>query len=81
VEGIAIGPYRTPPGGHLHADQADINKELSGIRADTQRAVASVKTWRTLYEEGGRSPTSKYREKLAAVTRLLFFFSHYCNPL
>jgi len=53
VEGIAIVPYRTPPGGHLHADQADFNKQLSGIRAAAERAVASVKTWRMLSEEGG----------------------------
>jgi hypothetical protein len=44
VEGIAIVPYRTPPGGHLHPDQADFNNQLSGIRAAAERAVASVKT-------------------------------------
>jgi len=53
VEGIAIMPYRTPPRGHLHAGQADFNKQLSGIRAAAERAVASVKTWRMLSEEGG----------------------------
>jgi len=82
VQGIAIVPYRTPPGGHLHADQADFSKELSGIRAAAERAVASVKTWRMLSEEGGRyrAPISKYGEMLAAVTGL-FFFSNYYNPL
>ena len=81
VEGIAIVPYRTPPGGHLPAHQADFNKELSRIRAATERAVASVKTWRMLSEEGGRycAPISKYSEMLAAVTGL-FFFSNYYNP-
>jgi hypothetical protein len=45
----------------LHADQADFNKELSSIRAAAERAVASVKTWRMLSEEGGRyrAPVSK----------------------
>jgi DDE superfamily endonuclease len=81
VEGIAIVPYRTPPGGHLHADQANFNKELSGIRAAAERAVASVKTWRMLSGEGGRyrTPISKYRGMLAAVTGL-FFFGNYYNP-
>ena len=81
VEGITIVPYRTPPGRHLHAGQADFNKQLSGIRAAAERAVASLKTWRMLSEEGGRyrGPISKYGEMLAAVTGL-FFFSNYYNP-
>ena len=51
------------------------------IRAAAERAVASVKTWRMLSEEGGRyrAPISKYGEMLAAVTGL--FFSNYYNPL
>jgi hypothetical protein len=84
VEGIAIVPYRTAPGGHLHADQADFDKEVSGIRAAAERALASVKTWRMLSEEDGRYTTAprsaKYGEMLAAVTGL-FFFSNYYNPL
>ena len=50
-------------------------------RAAVERAVASVKTWRMLSEEGGRyrAPISKYGEMLAAVTGL-FFFSNYYNP-
>ena len=81
VEGIAIVPFRTPPGGRLHDSQTAFNKELSGIRAAAERAVASVKTWRMLSEEGGRyrAPISKYTEMLAAVTGL-FFFSKYYDP-
>ena len=81
VDGITIVPFRTPPGGQLHDSQAAFNKELSGIRAAAARAVASVKTWRMLSEEGGRyrPPISKYSEMLAAVTGL-FFFSNYYNP-
>ena len=81
VEGIAIVPFRTPPGGRLHDSQTAFNKELSGIRAAAERAVASVKTWRMLSEEGGRyrAPISKYAEMLAAVTGL-FFFSKYYDP-
>jgi hypothetical protein len=81
VEGIAIVPFRTPPGGRLHDSQAAFNKDLSGIRAAAERAVASVKTWRILSEEGGRyrTPISKYGEMLAPVTGL-FFCSNYYNP-
>jgi hypothetical protein len=81
VDGIAIVPYRTPPGGRLHLSQAAFNKQLSGIRAAAERAVASVKTWRVLSEEGGRyrAPISKYGEMLAAV-RGLYFFSRYWMP-
>ena len=81
VDGIAIVPFRTPPGGQLHDSQAAFNKDLSGIRAAAERAVASVKTWRMLSEEGGRyrAPISKYGEMLAAVTSL-FFFSNYYDP-
>ena len=67
---------------HVHRfGQADFNQQLSGIRAATERAVASVKTWRMLSEEGGRyrAPISKYGEMLAAVTGL-FFASNYYNP-
>lgn len=81
VDGIAIVPFRTPPGRRLHDSQAASSKELSGIRAAAERAVASVKTWRMLSEEGGRyrAPISKYGEMLAAVTGL-FFFSNYYDP-
>ena len=81
VDGIAIVPFRTPPGGRLHDSQAASSKEPSGIRAAAERAVASVKTWRMLSEEGGRyrAPISKYGEMLAAVTSL-FFFSNYYDP-
>jgi transposase len=81
VDGITIVPFRTPAGGQLRDSQAAFNKELSAIRAAAERAVASVKTWRMLSEEGGRyrAPISKYGEMLAAVTGL-FFFSNYYNP-
>jgi DDE superfamily endonuclease len=79
VDGITIVPFRTPPGGHLHDTQAAFNKDLSAIRAAAERAVASVKTWRILSEEGGRyrAPISKYPELLTAVTGLFFFSNYY----
>lgn len=54
VAGIAIVPFRTPPGGQLHDTQTAFNACLSTIRAAVERAVAHLKTWRMLSEEGGR---------------------------
>ncbi len=81
VDGITIVPFRTPPSGQLHDSQAAFKPELSGIRVAAERAVASVKTWRMLSEEGDRhrAPICKYGGMLAAVTGL-FFFSNYYNP-
>ena len=42
VEGIGLVPYRTPPGGKLHASQAD----RSNIRAAVERVIARFKAWR-----------------------------------
>jgi DDE superfamily endonuclease len=81
VDGITIVPFRTPPGGELCESQAAFNKDLSVIRAAIERAVAHLKTWRMLSEEGGRyrPPVSKYAEMLRAVIGL-FFFSNYFEP-
>jgi DDE superfamily endonuclease/Helix-turn-helix of DDE superfamily endonuclease len=82
VDGITIVPFRSPPGGTLHDSQAAFNKDLSALRAAIERAVAHLKTWRMLSEEGGRyrPPISKYPEMLHAVTGL-FFFSNYFEGL
>ena len=48
-------PDRESPGGRLHDSQAAFDKDLSGIRAAAERAVASVETWRIFSEEGARS--------------------------
>jgi DDE superfamily endonuclease len=79
VEGIAIVPYRAPPGGKLHETQAAFNTGLSKIRAAVERAVAHLKTWRMLSEEGGRyrCPVSKYAETLTAIIGLFFFSNYY----
>jgi DDE superfamily endonuclease len=78
VDGIAIVPFRTPPGGQLGESQAAFNTALSKIRAAVERAVAHLKTWRMLSEEGGRfrPPLPKFQETLTAITGL-FFFSNY----
>jgi DDE superfamily endonuclease len=78
VDGITIVPFRTPPGGKLHDTQAAFNTALSKIRAAIERAVAHLKTWRMLSEEGGRyrPPISKYQEMLRAVIGLIFFTAY-----
>jgi hypothetical protein len=78
VEGITIVPFRTPPGGKLHDTQAAFNTALSKIRAAIERAVAHLKTWRMLSEEGGRyrPPISKYQEMLQAIIGLIFFTTY-----
>jgi DDE superfamily endonuclease len=82
VEGIAIVPFRTPPGGQLHGSQAEFNSGLSKIRAAVERAVAHLKIWRMLSEEGGRfrPPLSKFESTLTAIIGL-FFFSNYYEAL
>ena len=51
------------------------NKALSALRAANERAVARLKTWRMLSEEGGRyrPPIAKFDETLTAITGLLNF--------
>jgi len=79
VEGIAIVPFRTPPGGRLHESQAAFNAGLSAIRAAVERAVAHLKTWRMLSEEGGRfrPPLAKFESVLTAIIGLFFFSNYY----
>ncbi len=79
VDDIAIVPFRTPPAGQLHESQAAFNAGLSGIRAAVERAVAHLKTWRILSEEGGRfrPPLSKFGSSLTAIIGLFFFSNYY----
>jgi hypothetical protein len=78
VEGIDTVPFKRPPGGELHPDQLTFNTALSKIRAAVEHAIAHLKTWRMLSEEGGRyrAPLDKYSSMLKAVIGL-FFFSAY----
>jgi hypothetical protein len=78
VDGIDTTPIRRPPHAQLHPTQIEFNVQLSKIRAAVEHAVAHLKTWRMLSEEGGRyrAPISKYASMLNAVIAL-FFFSTY----
>lgn len=80
VDGIRIVPFKKPSGGELLEWQREFNAIYSKVRATVEHAVAKVKTWRMLSEEGGRyrCPIDKYASMLKAVTGL-FFFAEYSN--
>jgi hypothetical protein len=75
VEGIEIVPFKRPPGGDLDTSQTEFNTALSKIRAAVEHAIAHLKTWRMLSEEGGRyrAPIQKYQSMLKTVIGLYFF--------
>lgn len=80
VDGIKIVPFRKPSGEQLQDWQREFNASYSKIRSAVGHAVAKVKTWRMLSEEGGRyrCPIEKYESMLATVSGL-FFFAEYSN--
>jgi DDE superfamily endonuclease len=80
VSGIGIVPFKRVSGGELKDWQREFNTVHSKMRSAVEHAVAKVKTWRMLSEEGGRyrCPLDKYESMLTAVTGL-FFFAQYSN--
>ena len=80
VNGIGIVPFKRVSGRDLEDWRREFNVDLSKIRSAVEHAVAKVKCWRMLSEEGGRyrCPLDKYESMLAAVTGL-FFFAQYSN--
>ena len=75
VEGIEVIPFKKPAGGGLDDLQAAFNTAFSKIRAAVERAIAHLKAWRMLSEEGGRfrPPIEKFEETLQAIIGLMFF--------
>lgn len=75
VEGIEIIPVKRAAGCDLRACDAEFNAAFSRIRAAIERAIAHVKSWRMLSEEGGRfrAPIEKFEETLQAIIGLMFF--------
>lgn len=75
VPGIELVPVKRLPGDDLTTSQTEFNTTLSKIRAAVEHAIAHLKTWRMLSEEGGRyrAPIEKYQSMLQAVTGLYFF--------
>lgn len=80
VDGINIVPFKRLSGKDLLDWQREFNTDFSKARAAVEHAVAKVKTWRMLSEEGGRyrCPIDKYEGVLAAITGL-YFFAEYSN--
>ena len=78
VDDIDLVPIKKPAGAELHHTDAKFNTQLSKIRAAVEHAIAHLKTWRMLSEEGGRyrPPIHKYASTLQAIIGL-FFFSTY----
>jgi hypothetical protein len=78
VAGIELVPVKRLPGVDLTTAQAEFNTTLSKIRAAVEHAIAHLKTWRILSEEGGRyrAPIEKYQSMLKAVIGLYFFAAY-----
>ena len=78
VDGIDVVPFKKPPGGALDPSQLDFNTDLSKMRSAVEHAIAHLKNWRILSEEGGRyrAPLDKYSSLLKAVTGLFFFATY-----
>jgi hypothetical protein len=74
VDGITIAPIKRAPKCEIRDCDKKFNTELSKIRALIEQAVATLKGWRMLSQEGGRyrAPIEKYEEALQAITGLLF---------
>lgn len=74
VDGIDIVPYERFPGADLSTSKIEFNTFLSKIRAAVEHAIAHLKTWRMLSEEGGRyrAPLEKYPSVIKAVIGLFF---------
>jgi hypothetical protein len=75
VEGVEIVPFKRSAGGELYESQSDFNVAFSKIRAAIERAIAHLKSWRMLSEEGGRfrPPIEKFEETLQTIIGLMFF--------
>ena len=78
VDGIDAVPYKRFPGTDLNTGQSEFNTSLSKARAAVEHAIAHLKTWRMLSEEGGRyrAPLEKYPSMLKAVIGLFFFAAY-----
>jgi DDE superfamily endonuclease len=78
VEGIDTVPYKRFPGIDLNTGRVEFNISLSKTRAAVEHAIAHLKTWRMLSEEGCRyrAPLEKYRSMIEAVIGLFFFATY-----
>jgi hypothetical protein len=75
VAGITIVPIKRAPKCDIRDCDKEFNTEVARLRALNEQAVATLKGWRMLGQEGGRyrPPIEKFEETLQAITGLLFF--------
>ena len=75
VEGVDVIPFKRAAGCGLRDCDAEFNTAFSRVRAAIERAIANLKTWRMLSEEGGRfrAPIQKFEETLQTIIGLMFF--------
>jgi hypothetical protein len=78
VEGIDTVPFKRLPGSGLSPSQVEFNTAVSTMRAAVEHAIAHLKIWRMLSEEGGRYrvPIGKYQSVVKAVVGLFFFAAY-----
>jgi hypothetical protein len=78
VEGIDTVPHKRLPGIDLDSAQTEFNTTLSKMRAAVEHAIAHLKTWRMLSEEGGRyrAPIDKYASVVKAIVGLYFLAAY-----
>ena len=78
VEGIDTVPDKRFPGVDLTTGQVEFNTALGKMRAAVEHAIAHLKTWRMLSEEGGRyrAPLNKYPEVVKAIVGLFFLAAY-----
>ena len=64
VEGVDVIPFKRSAGCDLRDCEVEFNAAFSRIRAAIERAIAHLKSWRMLSEEGGRfrAPIHKFEE-------------------
>src|SRR5690606_33375735 len=69
VDGITIVPIKRAPKCPIRDCDKEFNTEVAKLRALNEQAVATLKGWRMLSQEGGRyrPPIEKFEETLQAI--------------
>jgi DDE superfamily endonuclease len=65
-------PARKPEDRDLYIREHDYNNEISLLRAAVERAIADLKTWRTLFTDY-RRPLKTFASSFRAAIGLFFF--------
>lgn len=67
-----VTPRKKPKGGELSVGDKETNKYISRLRAPVERAMAHIKSWRTLHTDY-RRPYRTYTTSFRAAIGLFFF--------